>query len=55
MYDVMNNDTPDVAAKAIAEMPNRIIEAQSIDVDLVSGATYSSEGIVNAVVDALSN
>ena len=30
-----------------------IISAQSTDVDMVSGATFSSTGIINAVVDAL--
>ncbi|MPM90575.1 hypothetical protein SDC9_137696 [bioreactor metagenome] len=31
-----------------------IIEAQSTDVDAVTGATYSSVGIMDAVADALS-
>ena len=30
-----------------------IIENQSVDVDGVSGATFSSEGIIEAVKDAL--
>lgn len=32
---------------------DRIIEAQSLDVDTVSGATYSSKGIISAVKNAL--
>lgn len=32
---------------------DRIIEAQSLDVDVVSGATYSSRGIISAVKNAL--
>ena len=32
---------------------NSIISAQSTDVDTVSGATFSSTGIINAVNDAL--
>lgn len=32
---------------------DRIIEAQSLEVDAVSGATYSSNGIINAVKNAL--
>ncbi|MEE1256832.1 MAG: FMN-binding protein [Lachnospiraceae bacterium] len=32
-----------------------IIAAQSTDIDTVSGATFSSEGIINAVVAALEN
>ena len=30
-----------------------ILSAQSTDVDIISGATFSSTGIINAVVDAL--
>ena len=32
---------------------NKIIKNQNTNVDIVSGATYSSKGIVNAVRDAL--
>lgn len=32
---------------------DKIIQAQSLDVDVVSGATYSSNGIINAVKNAL--
>lgn len=39
--------------RANATIPNSIIESQSTDVDTVSGATYSSLGIKNAVKDAL--
>lgn len=35
-------------------VPKQIIETQSLDVDIVSGATYTSVGIKNAVNDALS-
>lgn len=34
-------------------MIQEILDAQSIDVDTVSGATYSSNGILDAVADAL--
>lgn len=36
-------------------IPNSIVESQSTDVDLVSGATYSSIGIRDAAQDALNN
>jgi NosR/NirI family nitrous oxide reductase transcriptional regulator len=39
---------------AFATIPNSIISVQSINVNAVSGATYSSEGIMNAVNNALS-
>ncbi len=32
---------------------SEILSAQSVDVDTVSGATYSSNGILEAVADAL--
>ena len=35
-------------------IPSEIINEQSLDVDIVSGATYTSNGIINAVKDALS-
>lgn len=34
---------------------NSIIDSQNTDVDVVSGATYSSKGIMNAVANALKN
>lgn len=50
---ISHGDTPDYFADAEAEMPARIIEAQSHEVEMVSGATASAEGIVEAVADAL--
>lgn len=35
------------------DFANTIIEAQSTDVDTVSSVTYTTEGIKNAVIDAL--
>ncbi len=37
----------------VQEIPIRIIESQSTDVDTISGATYTSRGIINAVNAAL--
>lgn len=48
-----HQDTEDIMEKAWNELPDRIIDAQSLDVDTVSGATYSSEGILEAVDEAL--
>lgn len=45
-------ETPSFFLKAKAIIP-KIIEAQNPDVDVVSGATYSSNGIINAVKNAL--
>ncbi len=41
-------------ARPIAEIPEAIIDSQSLDVDAISGATFTSVGIINAVNDALS-
>lgn len=46
------SETPSFFARAKV-VANRIVEAQSPKVDVVSGATYSSNGIINAVIAAL--
>lgn len=40
-------------SRAFATVPSEILDAQSLDVDTVSGATFSSVGIINAVNNAL--
>lgn len=52
--DVSNNDTPSFFERCWSVVTGDIIEAQSADVDAVTGATYSSVGIMDAVADALS-
>lgn len=52
---VTHNETPGFCEGAIETVPAEIISAQSTDVDTVSGATYTSVGIINAVNSALSN
>lgn len=51
---VLNVEADDVAffnrAKGVID---RIIQSQNLDVDVVSGATYSSRGIISAVKNAL--
>ena len=51
---VLNVEADDAAffnrAKGVID---RIIQSQNLDVDVVSGATYSSVGIINAVRNAL--
>ena len=51
---VSHGDTPNFYNRAYNVEAKEIISAQSTDVDTVSGATFSSNGIVNAVQDALS-
>ena len=42
-----------LGAKAYRELPSRIVEKQTPDVDAVTGATASSNNIKNAVKEAL--
>lgn len=48
-----NAETKGVGNVAIEKIPQRIINAQSLDVDSVSGATVTSDGIRNAVANSL--
>lgn len=41
-------------SRPIQTIPSEIVSAQSLDVDMVAGATFTSTGILNAVRDALS-
>lgn len=50
---VEHNETEGVGTKAIDALPQAIAEADSIDVDSVSGATITSEAIKQAVSQAL--
>lgn len=51
---VQTNDTEDYFLEAKEGVIKAILEQQTPDVDTVSGATYSSKGIIEAVKDALS-
>ncbi len=48
-----NNDTPSYANEPIKIIPQEIVTAQSTNVDVVSGATRTSNGIIQAVKNAL--
>lgn len=50
-----NEDGTRHYARAMDEIPQAITDTQNADVDVVSGATYTSKGIICAVKDALSN
>ena len=47
------DETPGVSDPAIEQIPAAIVEAGSTDVDAVSGATLTSNGIIEAVNNAL--
>jgi len=48
-----HNETDGFADPAFEEIPAAIIDAQSTDVDIVTGVTMTSEGIIEAVNSAL--
>ncbi len=50
-----HSESEGTADPAIDGVPEQIIEAQSYEVDTVSGATESSEGIMEAVENALTD
>ena len=47
------SETPTLSDKALTEIPQAIVDNQSLGVDTVSGATFTSRGIINAVADAV--
>ena len=51
---ISHNETPGISDAAVETIPAAIVEAQSADVDAVATATYTSEGIMEAVRNALS-
>ena len=48
-----HKETEGIADGAIENIPKRIVENQSIKIDTISGATYTSKGILEAVEKAL--
>ena len=53
IYIGENNETPGIGSKAIEELPEKIVEAQSLAIDNISGATVTSDAIKSAVKIAL--
>lgn len=51
---VEQRESPGVSEPALEQIPKAILEKQSTEVDVVSGVSYTSEGIIQAVEDALS-
>lgn len=49
------DETPGIGSNAIEQLPGKIAEADSTDVDGVSGATYTSDAIKKAVEEALAS
>lgn len=49
----MLSDTPQILKTVTDRLPERIVAAQSLAVDGITGATASSNGVINAVKDAI--
>ena len=47
------SETPHLADKALNDLPKEIVDSQSLGVDNISGATFTSMAIKNAVADAV--
>lgn len=50
---VGDKETDGIGTKALEELPAKIVEANSTEVDVISSATVSSEGLIYAVNNAL--
>lgn len=52
--EVEHGDTPAIADPAMQAMVEKVMQAQSLDVELVAGASYSSGCFLEALKDAVS-
>ncbi len=52
---VGESETDGIGTPALTDIPARIVEKGSADVDVLAGATYTSEAIINAVKAALAS
>ena len=47
------NETPEFGGAALEELPAKVIEANSTDIEVVTGATITSKAFFAAVQDAI--
>ena len=47
-----DHETPGVGSRALEELPEAMLKAQSVEVDALSGCTYSSEAVLRAARSA---
>lgn len=50
---VSHDETPGVSDAAIKDMPTKIVEKQSVGIEVISGATLTSNAIISAVKSAI--
>lgn len=50
---VDHEETPGIGEPVVESLPQEILDTQGLGVDIVSGATLTSDGIINGVIDCL--
>ncbi len=50
---VKHEDTPDIGGVAISDLVEKVKAEQSVEVEMVAGASYSSQGFLEAVKEAV--
>ncbi|WP_461204966.1 FMN-binding protein [Clostridium sp. DL1XJH146] len=50
---IEEQETPELMEIVYANIPERVIKANSSDVKVVAGATLTSKGLINAIEDAI--
>ncbi len=48
-----NQETPDISKPVFEKLPKQIVEGQTLKVDMITGATNSSKGLLAAVEDCI--
>ncbi|WP_353095611.1 FAD-dependent oxidoreductase [Tissierella praeacuta] len=48
-----HNETSGIVDPVIERIPNEIIKTQSLNIDVVSGATNSTNGVIEAIIDCI--
>lgn len=52
--DVLDHsETPGITDPAFEQIPKEVLEKQTVQVDTVSGCTYASQGLIDAITDAV--
>lgn len=50
---VSHNETPEISDPAFDQVPTAVVTSQSVKVDVVSEATFTSQGLIDAITNAL--
>lgn len=50
---VSHNETPGISSAPIEQLPGKVVDKQSTDIDVIAGATLTSEAILEAINQAI--